>query len=91
MKMRQFQNFIEITDIFFHIEPVETAIDGDSIDFEIRMYEGKPATINEVNISGNDRVYEHIICRELRTKPLSTLQSEDFIRSAKITFSNGTF
>lgn len=69
--------------LFFHIEPVETAIDGDSIDFEIRMYEGKPATINEVNISGNDRVYEHIIRRELRTKPGALYSQEDFIRSLR--------
>ena len=42
--------------LFFNVDPVEVKIDGDSIDFEMRMYEGKPATINEVNIVGNTRV-----------------------------------
>ena len=69
--------------LFFHIDPVETAIEGDSIDFEIRMNEGKPATINEVSITGNDRVYEHIIRRELRTKPGQLYSQEDFIRSLR--------
>lgn len=69
--------------LFFHIDPVETAIDGDSIDFEIRIYEGKPATINEVTISGNDRVYEHIIRRELRTKPGDLYSQESYIRSLR--------
>ena len=44
--------------LFFNVEPVEVNVSNDSIDFEMRMYEGKPATINEVNIVGNTRVYE---------------------------------
>ena len=55
--------------LFFNVEPVEVQIDGDSIDFEMRMYEGKPATINEINIAGNTRVYENVVRRELYTKP----------------------
>lgn len=55
--------------LFSNIEPVEINFDGDSIDFEMRIYEGKPATINEINIIGNERVYEHVVRRELRTKP----------------------
>lgn len=69
--------------LFFHIDPVETAIDRDSIDFEIRLYEGKPARINEVTIKGNDRVYEHVIRRELRTKPGELYSQEDFVRSLR--------
>lgn len=69
--------------LFFQIDPVETAIDGDSIDFEIRMFEGKAATVNEVNIIGNDRVYEHVIRRELRTKPGELFSQENWIRSIR--------
>lgn len=69
--------------LFFRIDPVETAIDGDSIDFEVRLSEGKPATINEITISGNDRVYEHVVRRELRTKPGDLYSQNDFIRSLR--------
>ena len=40
--------------LFFSVDPVEVHIDNDSIDFEMRMYEGKPATINEVKIVGSE-------------------------------------
>ena len=46
--------------LFFNVDPVEVKIENDSIDFEMRVYEGRPATINEVNIVGNTRVYEHV-------------------------------
>ena len=55
--------------VFFQIDPVEVNVDGDSIDVEMRMFEGRQATINHVRIAGNDRVYEDVIRRELRTKP----------------------
>ena len=55
--------------LFFNVDPVEVRINNDSIDFEMRMYEGQPATINEINIVGNTRVYEHVVRRELYTKP----------------------
>jgi outer membrane protein insertion porin family len=55
--------------IFAHIDPVETYVENDSIDLEIRVSEGIQATVNRVTISGNDRLYEDIIRRELLTKP----------------------
>ena len=55
--------------LFSQVDPVEESIDGDTINFEFRIYEGKPATINKVIIKGNTRVYEHVIRRELRTRP----------------------
>ena len=69
--------------LFFNVEPVEVKIDGDSIDFEMRMYEGKPATINEVNIVGNTRVYEHVVRRELYTKPGQLYSQSDIMRSLR--------
>ena len=55
--------------VFNRLDPVEINIEGDSIDLEIRIREGHQATFNHINIAGNDRVYEEVIRRELRTKP----------------------
>ena len=69
--------------LFFSVDPVEVHIDNDSIDFEMRMYEGKPATINEINIVGNTRVYEHVVRRELYTKPGQLYSQSDIMRSLR--------
>jgi len=69
--------------LFSNIEPVEVQIDNDSIDFEMRIYEGKPATINEIGIKGNTRVYEHVVRRELRTKPGQLYSQSDIMRSLR--------
>lgn len=69
--------------LFFQVEPVEMRIENDTIDFEMRMYEGKPATINEVNIVGNTRVYEHVVRRELYTKPGQLYSQSDIMRSLR--------
>jgi len=69
--------------LFSQIDPVEVNIEGDSIDFEMRVSEGKPATINEVTIKGNDRVYEHVVRRELRTKPGELFSQDALIRSLR--------
>ena len=69
--------------LFSSIESVEVNFDGDSIDFEMRIYEGKPATINEVNIIGNDRVYDHVVRRELRTKPGQLYSQTAVIRTLR--------
>lgn len=54
---------------FYQLDPVEINVVGDSIDLEMRISEGRQATLNHIRISGNDRVYENVIRRELRTKP----------------------
>jgi len=69
--------------LFFNIDPVEVRINNDSIDFEMRMYEGKPATINAINIVGNTRVYEHVVRRELYTKPGQLYSQSDIMRSLR--------
>ena len=69
--------------LFFSIDPVEVRIQNDTIDFEMRMYEGKPATINEINIVGNTRVYEHVVRRELYTKPGQLYSQSDIMRSLR--------
>ena len=55
--------------VFYQLDPVEVNIVGDSIDLEMRIVEGPQATINKVTINGNDRLYDNIVRRELRTKP----------------------
>lgn len=55
--------------LFFDIDPTETIIGEDSIDLELKLFEGKQATINEVDISGNYRINDEVIRRELSTRP----------------------
>ena len=69
--------------LFFNVDPVEVNVENDSIDFEMRMYEGKPATINDIKIVGNTRVYEHVVRRELHTKPGQLYSQSDIMRSLR--------
>ena len=69
--------------LFFHIDPVETNIVGDSVDLEMRMFEGRQATIDRIGIVGNERVYENVIRRELRTKPGELFSKADVIRTVR--------
>ncbi len=55
--------------VFFDILPIEVSVVNDSIDLELRMSEGAQATINRVRITGNERLYEEVVRRELRTIP----------------------
>ena len=66
--------------IFAQVYPVETYLENDSVDIEVRIQEGIQATIKRINISGNDRVYEDIVRRELLTKP-GQLYSQEVILS----------
>lgn len=67
--------------LFFHADPVEVGIHGDTIDYEIRISEGPQATIKEVRIAGNEKTNEHVIRRELRTLPGEKFSRTDLIRS----------
>jgi outer membrane protein insertion porin family len=69
--------------LFFRIDPVETAVYNDTIDFEIRMIEGPQATIKNVTISGNEKTKEHVIRRELHTLPGEKFSRTDLIRSQR--------
>lgn len=77
--------------LFFQANPTEIAIEGDSIDLEIRIYEGPQATIDRVTIAGNDRTHEHVIRRELRTVPGSKFSRSDIIRSQRQIINLGYF
>jgi outer membrane protein insertion porin family len=69
--------------LFFSIDPVETSIVGDTINFELRVTEGSQATIKNVIIVGNDKTNEHVIRRELRTLPGNKFSREALIRSQR--------
>ena len=69
--------------LFFGADPVEVEVENDSIALEIRIQEGPQATINRIIINGNDRLYEDIVRRELRTKPGMLFSREDLIRSVR--------
>lgn len=77
--------------LFFQVDPVEVAIVGDSIDLELRIFEGPQATIDKVTIAGNDRTHEHVIRRELRTKPGQKFSRTEIVRSQREIINLGYF
>ena len=77
--------------LFYNLQPTEVNIVGDSIDLEMRIQEGPQAHINQVRIYGNDRLYEEVVRRELRTKPGDLFSKEALTRSAREIASMGFF
>ena len=77
--------------IFSSVEPTDINIVGDSIDVEIRIMEGTQAHLNMVRIFGNDRLYEEVVRRELRTKPGDLFSKDALMRSAREIASMGYF
>jgi outer membrane protein insertion porin family len=69
--------------LFFQANPVEVLVENDSIDLEIRIYEGKQATINKVSVKGNTRTNDHVVVRELRTRPGQLFSRSDIIRTTR--------
>lgn len=67
--------------LFFQIKPIEVAVAGDSIDVEMRIFEGEQATIDQVTITGNNRTSDHVIRRELSTIPGQKFRRSDLIRT----------
>ena len=77
--------------LFYNLQPTEINIVGDSIDLEMRIQEGPQAHINRVRINGNNRLYENVVRRELRTKPGDLFSKEALQRSARELASMGHF
>ncbi|MBN2481725.1 MAG: outer membrane protein assembly factor BamA [Bacteroidales bacterium] len=75
--------YMDAGHLFSSIEPVEANIEGDSIDLEMRVYEGPQATINQIIITGNTKTNEHVIRRELRTIPGDLFSKTAIIRSVR--------
>lgn len=77
--------------LFYNLQPTEVNIVGDSIDLEMRIVEGQQAHLNKVRINGNDRLYENVVRRELRTKPGDLFSKEALQRSARELATMGHF
>lgn len=77
--------------LFASVDPVEANIDGDSIDLEIRVFEGSPAYINKVLIKGNTKTNEHVIRREIRSIPGDLFSRTYIIRSVRELAAMGHF
>ncbi len=77
--------------LFFRVEPTEVSVVDNTIDLEMRIFEGPQATIDEVIIKGNTRTHEHVIRRELRTQPGQKFSRSDIIRSQRQIIALGYF
>jgi outer membrane protein insertion porin family len=69
--------------LFFSVTPVEVNVENDSIDLEMRIYEGKQARINKVTVVGNVKTNDRVIMREIRTKPGELFSREKIIRTQR--------
>lgn len=77
--------------LFFNLQPVELNIQGDSVDVEMRIVEGKPATLNNIIINGNDLTNERVVRRQVFTRPGYLFSQSDFERSVREIASMGQF
>ena len=69
--------------LFFRVDPIEVRVENDSIDMEIRMYEGDQATIGKVSVKGNTKTNDHVVVREMYTKPGQLFSRSDVIRTTR--------
>ncbi|MCF8303156.1 MAG: BamA/TamA family outer membrane protein [Bacteroidales bacterium] len=69
--------------LFFSVNPREVRVENDTIDLEMVIHEGKQATIDKVTVKGNTRTNDHVVIRELRTKPGQLFSRSDIIRSTR--------
>jgi outer membrane protein insertion porin family len=77
--------------LFFNVTPTEINVSNDSIDLEIRIYEGKQAEISRVTVSGNTKTNDHVILREIRTRPGQLFSRSAIIRSQREIIQLGYF
>ena len=77
--------------LFFRATPVEVAVEGDSIDIEIRIVEGKQARIRNVSVEGNTITNDKVIMRELHTRPGDLFSRDAIIRSRRELVTLGYF
>lgn len=69
--------------LFSQINPVEVSAVNDTIDFEIRIIEGKETFLNHITVVGNDKTNDHVIFRELRTKPGQKYSKDNIVRTVR--------
>ena len=69
--------------LFFQISPVETGVKDNKINHQVRLIEGKEAHIGDVTIRGNTKTNDHVILREIRTKPGDLFNKADIMRTQR--------
>lgn len=69
--------------LFFTIDPVEVNIQADSIDIELRIFEGPQVTVNSVSIEGNERTSDHVVMREIRILPGQKFDRSKLVRTIR--------
>jgi len=69
--------------LFFNANPVEIATNNNTIDIEVRLYEGEQARLNKISVQGNTKTQDHVIMRELRTRPGDLFKRSDIMRSQR--------
>ena len=77
--------------LFFNVTPIETKANGDTIDLEIRIYEGDQATIGKVTVVGNTKTSDHVVLRELKTRPGEIFSRADIQRTMRELSQMGMF
>ena len=77
--------------LYFSCQPIEMAIDGDSIDIEMRITEGKQATINKIILNGNTKTSDHVVMREILTKPGQKFSKTDLVETVQMLSKLGYF
>ncbi|MDB5240061.1 MAG: bamA [Spirosoma sp.] len=75
--------YMDIGYLYYNAQPIEKSIDGDSIDLEIRIFEGKQATINRVILNGNTKTSDHVVMRTVRTLPGQKFSKTALIRTQR--------
>lgn len=77
--------------LFFQIEPTEVSVQNDSIDLEMRISEGKQATVNKITVTGNTKTNDRVIMRELKTRPGQLFSKSDIVQSQRLLAQLGYF
>ncbi|KHJ38530.1 outer membrane protein assembly factor BamA [Pedobacter glucosidilyticus] len=75
----------------FNVDPVQTKIYNDTIDLEIRIFEGPQYTINKIILKGNELTNDQVVLREIRTKPGQKFSKDALIRSQRQITQLGNF
>lgn len=77
--------------LYYRCDPIEIAIEGDSIDVEMRINEGKQATINKIILNGNTKTSDHVVLREILTRPGQKFSKTDLIETSQMLSKLGYF
>lgn len=77
--------------LFFQVTPIEKNVENDSVDLEFRIYEGKQARIKNITVTGNTKTSDHVIIRDLYTKPGDLFSRDAVIRSQRELSQKGYF